>query len=106
MDDFSEVLRSAGVQDTFPDKLQEDGWTAELFALAAPTLDKFDDQLPSILGDLDGIATAVQRSALRLAWTKCSKAHSSSSAFPSEAYLHPLRSLPHRLHGVRRFHLS
>ena len=96
MDDFSEILRSAGVQDTFADKLQEDGWTAELFALAATTLDKFDDQLPSILGDLDGIATAVQRSALRLAWTKCSKAHNSSSAFPSEA-IPPSTEIPSSL---------
>ena len=78
MDELPNILSAAGVQETFIDKLQEDGWTAELFALAAPSLEKFDDQLPSILGDLDGIATAVQRSALRLAWTKCSKSHNPS----------------------------
>jgi hypothetical protein len=38
MDQFSEVLAASGVQETFIDKLREDGWNQELFAMSAPTL--------------------------------------------------------------------
>ena len=65
MASLSNILREAGVQDTFIDKLSDDGWTIELFSMAAPTMDKFDDELKEILGDLFDITTAVQRSALR-----------------------------------------
>ena len=66
-----DLLLEAGVQATFADKLREDGWTVELFGMAAASLDKFDDELKDILGDLHDITTAVQRSAFRLAWTRC-----------------------------------
>ena len=68
MDELAQILADSGVQATFADRLMEDGWNSELFAVSATSLDKFDDQLPAMLGDLDGIATAVQRSALRLAF--------------------------------------
>ena len=71
MASLHEILTTAGVQDTFVDKLIEDGWSIELFAMAAPNLDKLDEELRSMLGDLYDITTAVQRSALRLAWTRC-----------------------------------
>ena len=71
MASLHEVLTTAGVQDTFVDKLIDDGWSIELFAMAAPKLEKFDDELKSMLGDIYDITTAVQRSALRLAWTRC-----------------------------------
>ena len=71
MASLHEVLTTAGVQDTFVDKLIEDGWSIELFAMAAPTLEKLDEEIRSMLGDLYDITTAVQRSALRLAWTRC-----------------------------------
>ena len=71
MASLHEVLTTAGVQDTFVDKLIEDGWSTELFAMAAPNLEKLDDEIRSMLGDLYDITTAVQRSALRLAWTRC-----------------------------------
>ena len=71
MASLSNILREAGVQDTFIDKISDDGWTIELFSMAAPTMDKFDDELKEILGDLFDITTAVQRSALRLAWSRC-----------------------------------
>jgi hypothetical protein len=71
MASLHDVLTTAGVQDTFVDKLIDDGWSIELFAMAAPTLEKLDDELRSMLGDLYEITTAVQRSALRLAWTRC-----------------------------------
>ena len=71
MASLHEVLTTASVQDTFVDKLIDDGWSIELFAMAAPNLEKFDDELRSMLGDLYDITTAVQRSALRLAWTRC-----------------------------------
>ena len=71
MASLHEVLTTAGVQDTFVDKLIDDGWSIELFAMAAPNLEKFDDELKSMLGDIYDITTAVQRSALRLAWTRC-----------------------------------
>jgi hypothetical protein len=71
MASLQELLQNAGVQDTFIDKLSDDGWTIELFAMAAPNLVRFDEELKSMLGDLFDITTAVQRSAIRLAWTRC-----------------------------------
>ena len=79
MASLSNILREAGVQDTFIDKLSDDGWTIELFSMAAPTMDKFDDELKEILGDLFDITTAVQRSALRLAWSRCQSSHAPPS---------------------------
>ena len=84
MDELAQILSESGVQATFADRLMEDGWNSELFAVSATSLDKFDEQLPSMLGDLDGITTAVQRSALRLAWSKCSKAYSADNAASKE----------------------
>ena len=78
-----------GVQDTFIDKLSDDGWTIELFSMAAPTMDKFDDELKEILGDLFDITTAVQRSALRLAWSRCQ----ASQSPPSTVEASPVPSL-------------
>ena len=66
-----DLLLEAGVQATFADKLRDDGWTVELFGMAAASLDKFDDELKDILGDLHDITTPVQRSAFRLVWTRC-----------------------------------
>ena len=45
MASLSEVLTSAGVQETFSDKLVEDGWTVEHFALAAHNLESFELEL-------------------------------------------------------------
>ena len=45
-----EILISAGVQETFADKLKEDGWTSDLFAMCATTQDGFKDGLPDMLG--------------------------------------------------------
>ena len=55
-----EVLTTAGVQDTFVDKLIDDGWSIELFAMAASNLEKLDDEIRSMLGHLYEIATAVR----------------------------------------------
>ena len=79
MASLSEKLSQAGVQDTFTDKLIEDGWTSDHFALAAPSLEKFDDELKAMLGDLFEITTAQQRSAFRLAWSRCQSTAMSSS---------------------------
>ena len=89
MASLSNILREAGVQDTFIDKLSDDGWTIELFSMAAPTMDKFDDELKEILGDLFDITTAVQRSALRLAWSRCQ----ASQSPPSTVEASPVPSL-------------
>ena len=77
------MLSEAGVQDTFADKLRDDGWTVELFSMAASSLERFDDELKEMLGDLFDITTAVQRSALRLAWTRSQSGQSSSSSPPT-----------------------
>ena len=71
MDQLTEILTEAGVQDTFIDKLKEDGWTPELFALCATTQDGFKEELPEILGSTHPITTPIQRSALMLAWQRC-----------------------------------
>ena len=84
MASLQELLQNAGVQDTFIDKLSDDGWTIELFAMAAPNLDRFDE-LKSMLGDLFDITTAVQRSAIRLAWTRCQSSQSVANP-PSMPY--------------------
>ena len=73
MDSLHELLLGAGVQETFADKLRDDGWNIELFAMSASSLDRFDDELRDMMGDMYEITTAVQRSALRLAWTRCQK---------------------------------
>ncbi|CAL1132101.1 unnamed protein product [Cladocopium goreaui] len=57
------VLRE---QETFIDKLRDDGWNQDLFAMSAPTLEKFELELRDMLGDLYEITTSVQRSALKL----------------------------------------
>ena len=74
MASLSEVLTNAGVQETFSDKLVDDGWTIEHFALAAHNLEAFESELKDMLGDAYAITTAQQRSALRLAWTRCQSA--------------------------------
>ena len=71
MDPLFSILADAGVQDTFIDKLRDDGWNQELFAMSAPSLAKFDEEIRDMLGDLFDITTSVQRSALRLAWSRC-----------------------------------
>ena len=71
MASLHDLLLEVGVQETFADKIRDDGWTVELFGMAASSLDKFDHELKEILGDLYDITTAVQRSALRLAWNRC-----------------------------------
>ena len=81
MDPLFSILADAGVQDTFIDKLRDDGWNQELFAMAAPSMDKFDLELKDMLGDLYDITTSVQRSAIRLAWSRCQP----STAMPSPA---------------------
>ena len=85
MDSLSELLHEVGVQDTFVDKLKDDGWTLELFSMSANTLDKFEEELKEILGDMYSITTPVQRSAFRLAWTRCQQSSSAAPApvFPS-----------------------
>ena len=80
MASLHDLLLEAGVQATFADKLRDDGWTVELFGMAAASLDKFDDELKDILGDLHDITTTVQRSAFRLAWTRCQTNLSTPSA--------------------------
>ena len=80
MASLSEVLTTAGVQETFSDKLVEDGLTVEHFALAAHNLEGFESELKEMLGDAYAITTAQQRSALRLAWTRCQ-----SSAVPASS---------------------
>ena len=66
-----EILISAGVQETFADKLKDDGWTADLFAMCATTQDGFKDELPDMLGTFHAVTTPIQRSALMLAWHRC-----------------------------------
>ena len=66
-----DLLLEAGVQATFADKLRDDGWTTELYGMAATSLERFDDELKDMLGDLYEITTSVQRSALRLDWNRC-----------------------------------
>ena len=78
-----DLLLEAGVQETFADKLRDDGWTIELFSMAASSLDKLDGELREMLGDLYEITTSVQRSALRLAWSRCQSSTSASPAIPS-----------------------
>ena len=71
MDPLFSILADADVQDTFIDKLREDGWNQELFAMAAPSMEKFDMELKDMSGELYDITTSVQRSAIRLAWSRC-----------------------------------
>ena len=52
-----EILISAGVQETFADKLKEDGWTSDLFAMCATTQDGFKDELPDMLGTFHAVTT-------------------------------------------------
>lgn len=85
MASLAEILTHAGVQETFSDKLIEDGWTIELFAMATTSLDKLDTELKDMLGDLFEITTAQQRSALRLAWSRCQTAMSAPSPQPSQS---------------------
>ena len=73
MAQLSDILLDAGVQDTFIDKLRDDGWTTELFALSASSQEEFKDELPEILGSSHPIATPLQRSAITLAWHRCSQ---------------------------------
>ena len=89
MASLHDILTTAGVQDTFVDKLIEDGWSIELFAMAAPNLDKLDEELRSMLGDLYEITTAVQRSALRLAWTRCQATQAPAPPSPSPLHAAP-----------------
>lgn len=67
------LLSEAGVQDTFSDKLEEDGWTIPLFACSASNLEQFDISLKEILGELYDIVAPIQKAALRLAWQRCSQ---------------------------------
>ena len=87
MDSLSEILEAAGVQETFIDKLRDDGWNQDLFAMSAPTLEKFELELRDMLGDLYDITTSVQRSALKLAWSRCQPAAPSSSVNHAPAAL-------------------
>ena len=67
MDPLFNILHELGVQETSTDKLRDDGWTLELFGMSATSMDRFDDELKEILGDMYEITTPVQRSAFRLA---------------------------------------
>lgn len=67
MDPLFNILHELGVQETCTDKLRDDGWTLELFGMSATSIDRFDDELKEILGDMCEITTPVQRSAFRLA---------------------------------------
>ena len=80
MASLRDILSAAGVQDTFIDSLENDGWTKELFAMSSASLEKLDDELPEMLGDLFATATPVQKAALRLAWTRCNPSSSASSS--------------------------
>ena len=66
-----EILMDAGVQETFADKLKDDGWTVELFAMCATSQGGFREELPEMLGTFHPITTPIQRSALLLAWHRC-----------------------------------
>ena len=85
MHQLSDVLAAAGVQETFIDKLREDGWNQDLFAMSAPTLEKFELELRDMSGDLYDITTSVQRSALKLAWSRCQPTTPSGSVTASPA---------------------
>lgn len=83
-----DLLLDAGVQATFADKLRDDGWTTELYGMAASSLERFDEELKDMLGELYDITTSVQRSALRLVWNRCqSSSLPSSVATPSQGPL-------------------
>ena len=68
---LKEIFARVGLQDTFAEKLLDDGWTVPLFAVTASSLDKFEEEIDVILGELAGITTPIQRSALKLAWQEC-----------------------------------
>ena len=89
MDSLYDMLLDLGVQATFADKLRDDGWTMELFAMSASSIDKFESELQDILGELYDITTPVQRSALKAAWKRCQSSTSSpsSSALPQGSVL-------------------
>ena len=94
MDSLGLILAEAGVQETFIDKLREDGWTKDLFAMSAPTLEKFDDEIKDIMGDMYEITTAVRCSALRLAWTRCQSSMPSTPAALASSAAAPVESTP------------
>jgi len=94
MDSLGLILAEAGVQETFIDKLREDGWTKDLFAMSAPTLEKFDDEIRDFMGDMYEITTAVQCSALRLAWTRCQSSMPSTPAALASSAAAPVESTP------------
>ena len=87
-----DILLTAGVQETFADKLRDDGWTTELYAMCATNQDNFKDELAEMLGTFHAVTTPIQRSALTLAWHRCrqsvdqnTQASSSQPAAPVEA---------------------
>ena len=52
MDPLFNILHELGVQETCTDKLRDDGWTLDLFGMSATSIDRFDDELKEILGDV------------------------------------------------------
>ena len=64
MAQLHDILLEAGVQETFADKLRDDGWNMDLFAMCASNPDGFRDELPDMLGTFHPITTSIQRSAL------------------------------------------
>ena len=87
-----DILLTAGVQETFADKLRDDGWTTELYAMCASTQENFKDELAEMLGTFHAVTTPIQRSAMTLAWHRCrqsldqsTQSSSSQPAAPVEA---------------------
>ena len=66
-----DILLTAGVQETFADKLRDDGWTTELYAMCATNQENFKEELTEMLGTFYAVTTPIQRSALTLAWHRC-----------------------------------
>ena len=90
-----------GLQDTFAEKLLDDGWTVPLFAVSASSLERFENEIDGLLGDVAGIITPIQRSALKLTWQECQPQSTSAS---STSRLEQPQSLVHRLqdpHGLK-----
>ena len=85
MAQLHDILLEAGVQETFADKLRDDGWNVDLFAMCASNPDGFREELPDMLGTFHPITTSIQRSALLLAWHRCRQSmDQTSNQVPSQ----------------------
>ena len=56
-----DILLTAGVQETFADKLRDDGWTTELYAMCATHQENFKEELTEMLGTSYAVTTPIQR---------------------------------------------